>query len=153
MKTLQETKPADIVNIPLSKEGTLFRDENPAKYMELVNKLTGTRTDRILSYILGAVAFPTSSDEEASFIQELFRQVLKARHHWSDEELETAIRAYAESQKPLFNRPRVIECYNCGADLTESFALALTADAMINDESVMVECPGCGKFNFIKATI
>lgn len=151
---MQLMSPADsAMHFPLSKAGQQFKANNSSRYMEFINILSSTPTTKILQYILGGEVFPHETEEEMSVLPELFRAVIKSRHNWDDADVENALKSYVSSQQAQYNRPQVKTCSYCGADMTETFALALTADNLISGEVVMCQCPACQAWNYFKAKL
>lgn len=137
-------------NIPLSTSAQEFADSHKELYKGLLLNFEKQSLTHLFSLMQNPRKYKTSegSDEFYDFLAELVPAYLKTANGWTDANLAHEYDDYLNDYDSKYNRPRIKTCHNCGADLTEDFALNLTTDALLNDDKVLVICPKCSTKNY-----
>lgn len=142
------------VSFEFSPESNKWKNENPEKYLDFKTLYTG-KTSEALFKELWVLENNSDLSEESQFITELIKKILMSRFNWSEATLVSVLNDMAggKGQVQFLNRPRVVKCISCGADISEEYALALTADAILTQDLTLVVCPFCGQNNMYKTTL
>lgn len=95
------------------------------------------------------------SEVYLKFLSEFIPGFALYRNKWDRNQLGIEVRNFIELQKTnpdfeLRNRGRLKKCTSCGYNITDNFAVNLTADNILDNTPVTVVCPHCNTLNYIK---
>lgn len=125
----------------LKKDGT---------YDTLIETLDGATAHKLYSWIITPHSFPRLSDSPDfdQFLSEFIPYYVMAKNSWTPNQVAVEVKHYAEMEVCQFEGPRTKKCEHCGWDLSDDFAVNLTADAILDNTKVLCVCPHCHHKNY-----
>ena len=118
-------------------------------YDSVIAILNENPIDTLYDWIINPTSFPLVAAVPGFdlFLMEFIPYFIISKNHWSPKQFGVELKHYMERKEFRFKSPRLKKCTDCGVDLSDEFAVNLTADAILDGIPVTVVCPHCHKIN------
>ena len=136
----------------------LRKDAKDSTYDRILDALKGQKLEQLFAWTIKPESFIedtgiTCDDKRyVRFLSELIPGYILFRNQWDRNQLGIELRNYLSNwNQPYRNRKtRLKKCHACGYNITDLFALKLSAENILDDTPVSVVCPHCNMLNYIK---
>jgi len=136
----------------------LRKDAKDSTYDKIIDSLKDQTLEQLYSWTLDPELFISDTGitcddpRYVRFLSEFIPGYILYRNQWDRNQLGIEIRNFlTDWNKPERRKnTRLKKCHDCGYNITDLFALKLTADDILNDTPVSVVCPHCNMINYIK---
>lgn len=138
----------------------LLRKDNPEKstYDTILDVLKDQKLETLFIWMLDPEQFiedtgiSVDDPNYIRFLSEIIPGYVLYRNQWDRNQLGIELRNYISNwNQPDKNRKtRLKKCHACGYNITDLFAMKLTADNILDDTPVVVVCPHCNMPNYVK---